>query len=344
LLRVLEVAARDIQLTDNFNGPPIDLSNPHTIMRRIPRLRTPAPAGFAPSPVPASALRAPAVAAPSTLAPSPRLSTRACNTSQTRRYLSTTPLRAAAQTQPRTQTQSEDDAAEFHEPEISTQLVYPHGATTAPLTAEVSDPSYKPAETADGLEEVGGLAGWWDEPTHWGIEGGVSSFVHSATSRFGPAERVTDPAVLEVLTKRAIVEAMVVAKFAGAGKRKYIDRMFAHSDALHRLDKIVQAEVVVGKNGEATLQNNGDWSKVYGVLKSAIKDARTQQDGQEAGEGEVVEAKEAEVQAIEELTPEVAKSLAESWNKGWKKAELRDPVVKFFVSYTFHFVLLCSNC
>lgn len=326
-------------------------------MRRIPRLRTPAPAGFAPSSVPASALRAPpvTVTAPSTLSSTPRLTTRASHTSQTRRYLSTTPLRAAQNQQPQNgqgpaeelQSLAEDDAELYEAPtptEINTQLVYPYGVTTAPLTAEVADPSYKPAETADGLEEVGGLSGWWDEPTHWGSEGGVAGYVHSATSRFGPAERVTDPAVLEVLTKRAIVEAIVVAKFAGANKRKHIDRLFAHSDSLHRLEKIVRAEIVVGKNGEATIKENADWQRVYGVLKAAARYARRQEEGEETGEREVaeareVEAKEAETPAIEELTPEVAKSMVESWDKGWKKAELRDPVVKFFVSFPSHLVL-----
>jgi hypothetical protein len=229
--------------------------------------------------------------------------------------------------------------------EINTQLVYPQGITTAPDATSVSDPTYTPAETSDGLEEVGGLAGWWDEPAHWGSEGGAAQFVHSVVSPFGPAERVTDPAVLEVLAKRAIVEALVVARFAGAEKRKAVDRLFAHAGASDRLGRIVGVEVVAGPDGAATLKEPRHFQKVWGLLKSAVTNAKKQQQQSVDEVDEVpVEAMEAEAEAAvpevqaekaasaPELTPQYAKQLMGSWNKEWKKAELRDPVVKFFVS------------
>jgi hypothetical protein len=242
--------------------------------------------------------------------------------------------------------------------EIPTQLVYPRGVTTVPSPSDISDPAYKPADTADGLEEVGGLADWWDDPLHWGSEGGVRQFVASVAMPFGPAEKVTDPAMLEVLARRAIIEAIVVSRFAGAGRRKAVDRLFAHVDGNEGLDQLLKAQIVVGKKGIATLKN-ADAIRLWVTLKTAVKNAthrrKEQQqqqqaedgisgekeetqaltaDAEESGvqEGEAMEAKEAFPPSP--LTPEVARQYIQSWNrdKGWRKAELRDPVVKFFVS------------
>lgn len=343
------------ETTTNLNAPPIDPFPTHRTMRRLPRLRAPAPAGFVPSQIPAGALRAPAAAAAaaaitaSSSTSTPRLN----NRTQGRRYLSTTPIRPSQQQQqqPQTELAAEEEFDEEYYPldaaEIPTQLVYPHSVSVAAPPAEVADPAYTPAESADGLEEVGGLGDWWDQPTHWGSEGGAAQFVRDVVSPFGPAERVTDPAMLEVLGKRAIVEALVVAKFAGPDKKKAIDRLFAHAEGTDRLGKIVRAEVVAGKNGSATLKTQADWRRVWDVLKSSVKMARPPQqveEGQAAVEGQEAAAVEAEAEAAvpeaevsevapaPQLTPLVAKSMMGSWNKGWKKAELRDPVVKFFVS------------
>ncbi|KAK4033302.1 hypothetical protein C8A01DRAFT_50091 [Parachaetomium inaequale] len=323
-------------------------------MRRLPRLRAPAPAGFAPSSIPSGPLRAPAAAAVTatpTLPPTPRL----LNSTQTRRYLSSTPMRASQpQTQPQVETAAEElDEQHFDQEEylptgpaeINTQLVYPQVITTAPDAASVTDPTYTPAETSDGLEEVGGLAGWWDEPAHWGSEGGAARFVHSVVSPFGPAERVTDPAVLEVLAKRAIVEALVVARFAGAERRKAVDRLFAYAGASDRLGRIVGVEVVAGQDGAATLKEARHFQRVWCLLKSAVTNAKKQQQqAVDEVDGVPVEAIEGGAEAVvpgvqaekaapaPQLTPQYAKQLMGSWNKEWKKAELRDPVVKFFAA------------
>jgi hypothetical protein len=275
------------------------------------------------------------------------------NRTQGRRYLSTTPIRPAQQQAQTELAAAEEELDDEYYPldaaDIPTQLVYPHSITVAAPSAEVADPRYTPAETAEGLEEVGGLAGWWDKPAHWGSEAGAAQYVRDVVNPFGPAEKITDPAMLEVLGKRAIVEALVVARFAGADKKKAIDRLFTHAEGTDRLGKIVRAEVVAGKNGSATLKTSGDWKRVWDVLKSSVRMARSQQpqvEEAEVVEGEEAAAVEAEAEAAvpeaeaneaapaltPRFTPQMAKGMMGSWNKGWKKAELRDPVVKFFVS------------
>ncbi|KAK4233502.1 hypothetical protein C8A03DRAFT_47971 [Achaetomium macrosporum] len=344
-------------------------------MRRLPRLRNPAPAGFIASSTPSGSLRvcaAAAITATSGLSLTARHNLSSCNAPvrpSQRRYLSTTPTRPS---QPQSTNPADDASAaaspeelEFLDdehypsaaPEIPTQLVYPRGVTTIPPASDISDPTYKPAETADGLEEVGGLADWWDDPLHWGSEGGVRQFVASIATTFGPAEKVTDPAMLEVLARRAIVEAIVVARFAGAGKRKAVDRLFAYVDGNERLDQLLKAQIVVDKNGAATLKN-ADAVRLWVTLKTAVKNAthrRQEQqqqaevvsgekeeaeavtaDAQESGvhEGEAIEADAKGTAPPSQLTPEVAQRYVKSWNrdKGWKKAELRDPVVKFYAA------------
>ncbi|KAL2147554.1 hypothetical protein VTI28DRAFT_8809 [Corynascus sepedonium] len=318
-------------------------------MRRLPRLPTPNPAGLVPTSATASPLRAPAAVLSKATTYTPTTT----QNKQARRYLSTTPVRLQT-TKNGTEISAEEIEGFSEEyqlptrrPRIKTQLVYPRGIHVVRPAEEVSDPTYTPAESAENLEEVGGLADWWDEPAHWGSEGGAAQYVQSAVGPFGPADKITDPVVLEVLGKRAIVEALVVARFAGAEKRKAVDRLFAHADGADRLGKIVRAEVVAKEDGTATLKESADWVRVWDVLKSAVKKARQQQQqpGQNKLEGEMAEVVDAEAQeaAVPEgeakeaapapqLTPQVAKSLMGTWNKEWKKAELRDPIVKFYAA------------
>lgn len=333
-------------------------------MRRLPRIRTPAQAGFVPSQIPSGPLRVPAAAAITAATSSLSSTARSNNNRQPRRYLSTAPIRPSqvqsSQSQPgKVADQELEEYGDFYDApvaaEIPTQLVYPHEITSVPAPSAITDPAYKPADTADGLEEIGGVAGWWDEPTHWGSDGGASQYVRNVVRPFGPAEKITDPAVLEVLARRAIVEALVVARFAGTKKRAAVDRLFAHAGGFDRLGKIVRAEVVAGPNGAATLKENADWQRVWDVLKSAVKMSKQQQQQQQEGEkqaeeGEAVTA-EVETEAAvsdagapaSQLTPQVAKSLIGSWDKGWRKAELRDPVVKFFVSSAPSRLQLCPT-
>ncbi|KAJ4303857.1 hypothetical protein N0V88_001454 [Collariella sp. IMI 366227] len=181
-------------------------------------------------------------------------------------------------------------------PPPTTKLVYPRGnASMAPEASSVTDSAYTPAETADGLEEVGGLAGWWDNPAHWGdAERGARAFVQDVAAPFGPSEKVTDPAVLEVLARRAVVESLVVERFApGEKNKKLVARLMRFAQAGDRIGKFMRIEVVAAPNGRV-------------------------------------------VQAAEEPaplpTPEEAQKYIQSWKQGWRKAELKSPVVKFFIA------------
>ncbi len=323
-------------------------------MRGLPRIRAPVPAGFPPSTIPSAALRVPAAAALSS--PAPRLVTgkTAAAARHSRRCFSTTPLRASEPPAQTTQSQPApvDPSAEVYEdyfPDIPTKLVYPRLTTTATAPDKVTDPGYKPAETAEELEEVGGLADWWDEPAHWGSEEGVASVVRAAAPRFGPAEKVTDPAVLEVLVRRALVEALVVARFAGKGKMELVDRLFKNCPELYALNKVLGMEVVAGKDGAATLRRPADWQSAWDTLNAADRvAAQRQQQSEEAagtweiGEGEAAAEPEVGVKLDRPISQEFAQSTIERWGKAWKKAELRDPVVKFYVSAPFPIGASCS--
>jgi hypothetical protein len=296
----------------NHNRPPIDQST----MRRISRLRTPAVAGFCPSSAPIAPLRAPIPSSTSTL-PKHTSSPIRLPQSQTRRHLSTTPARSSDEALLPEETTPA--AAE----EFKTALVYPSTITDAAAPSAVTDASYIPAETADGLEEVGGLADWWEDPSH-----GATSTVRATARPFGPADgtKVLDPAVLEVLARRAVIEALVVGRFVSAGgnQGKKVDQLFAGSaNPEEGLQRIVKAEVVVGEEGTATLGDFRDWQRVWDLLRFGVK---------RQGKKEGVEAVEAA--AAPGLTPELATELVQSWGMGWRKAELRDPVIKFFVSFS----------
>lgn len=363
------VAARENTTTQSSIGAPNSPPNHTLTMRRLPRLRSAAAAGFLPASTPSGALRAPAAAAfgsPSTLSSTPRLTTSSPLQRQAQRSLSTTPTRRA---QPQSQAEPHAAAAEEQQDdqlatypdedlypppaaaaEIPTQLVYPRQLTTAPAAADVTDPAYRPADTADGLEEVGGLADWWEQPAHWGdAEGGPGRLVHAVVNPFGPVARVADPVVLEVLARRAVVEALAVA--GARVKRKVVDRLFAASaDGLHGLEEVLRVEIVAGPDGAAALSTEGG-KRVWEVLQSATarKEVQQPREQQQAPAAEVEKAQETEVEVVQEevqasevlndetvapatkLAPSEAEALIQSWSREWRKAELRDPVVKFFV-------------
>ncbi|KAK4133718.1 hypothetical protein BT67DRAFT_41367 [Trichocladium antarcticum] len=291
-------------------------------MRRVPRLRTPATAaGFGPSSAPSAPLRA-AAAAPIASACTRQSITASSRirlpSSQTRYLTTTTPLRRSPPQQPtddaRLLAEEEEEPVAPTTPAVATTLVFPSGITDAPAPATVTDATYIPAETADGLEEVGGLADWWEDPSH-----GAADTVRAAARAFGPADgnKITDPAVLEVLARRAVVEALVVGKFVTGGSRgKKVDVLFAASaNGEEAVERIAKADVVAGEEGAATLGDFRDWQRVWDLLRLRVK-----------RKGKKVEATQ--------LTPEVAREMVQSWGPGWRKAELRDPVIKFFVGFS----------
>lgn len=67
---------------------------------------------------------------------------------------------------------------------------------------KAKDPTYVPAIDIGGLEEIPPLKKWWDLPGHWGKE--------SKFRGFGPSERVTAGALIEVYLRVAVVETLVL--------------------------------------------------------------------------------------------------------------------------------------
>ena len=188
---------------------------------------------------------------------------------------------------------------------IQTDLVIPRGTTNAPRPSDVTDPDYTPAETADGLEEVGGLEDWWDRPGHWGAS---KTYVG-----FGPRDKVTDPAMLEVLAKRALVEAIVMKRFD--------DRMIKPHEDLSPMSQArtarrsAKVEVVAGPdgNGAPVLKNEKDYHR---VLTRLMREKSLEKEG---------------ANASDPLTPEKARQVIETSDASWKGLELRDPQLRFYV-------------
>lgn len=320
-------------------------------MRRISRLRAPVPAGFCPSSLPTNTpVRASTVTATTSRSQTSSSSPRTFQT----RPLTTTPIRTSqSQIQSSEELDFPEDYDTTNTPQLpASNLVYPRGITAAPAPAEVTDASYKPAETAEGLAEVGGLSGWWDEPSHWGSAEGPAAAVRAVLNTFGKnnAVEVEDKAVLEVIARRAVVEALAVKKFMEkeAGKVGAVDELFACNLEVgaEKLGEIVGTKVVAGKDGQATFGDSKEGQRVFGLLRDAVKVKRaeakkTQKVQAEKGEEEEMKKGEAVVEEVKAqeaapaLTPEVAQEMIQSWDQGWRKAELRDPVVKFYVSSDF---------
>ncbi|KAL2265986.1 hypothetical protein VTJ83DRAFT_5338 [Remersonia thermophila] len=305
-------------------------------MRRLPRLPAPA-AGLVPSSssmgltttttTTTTALRAPAASVTGTAwIPSPRLG-------NDRRHLSTTAPNAARLKKPTFE--FDLDLAPEHEPETHTRrqpvaapFRYPCGRRNAPRPDELdNDATYRPAETADGLEEVGGLADWWDKPEHWGPKG-AAEYVRSVVGWFGPVEKVTDPALLEVLVKRAVVEALAVARSAKGRSleaRAEVEQVFAHTaNGAYKLQDIVAVSIQPSGSEVATLEK-AEAARVWDVLRGAVPP-----------DGAAGQAKKKKKRLLQRtlVRPEHAQELIDSpsWDKGWKKAVLRNAVAKFWAA------------
>jgi len=184
-------------------------------------------------------------------------------------------------------------------------LVVPGRTKVATRQEDVMDPDYVPAEEASGLEEVGGLEDWWEKPDHWGPDRQYHGF--------GPSEKVMDRAVLEVLTKRAVIEAIVLRRFSGNKIEPPTALTLTHGE--EELLGVVGTEVVASENGTVALKNEHDYQRIWDNL------TRPQP-----------EAEEISVSAAPLISTEAARELISSWDPSWKTLRLRDPVLKFYVS------------
>jgi hypothetical protein len=81
-------------------------------------------------------------------------------------------------------------------------LRLPPKQSIADTEAEIAaaDPSYTPATTLADLEPLPQLKNWWNQPGHWGSESTFSGF------GVGAKEKITDPNLVKVMLRRAVLE------------------------------------------------------------------------------------------------------------------------------------------
>lgn len=186
--------------------------------------------------------------------------------------------------------------------EFDTDLVYPRAAVEVPTAQEITDPDYVPAESGDGLEEVGGLVDWWERPGHWGES---KKYVG-----FGPVEKVGDPAVLEVLARRAVIEALAIKQYS---KKSAKDKTAAALQAVigqEELSSIEEVELAPGENNTVAVKDQDDLKIVWSSLSKAAP---------------------ASAPSSPSISIHEARRLSRTWGNEWKAAVIQDPIVKFYV-------------
>jgi hypothetical protein len=170
----------------------------------------------------------------------------------------------------------------------------------------ISDPSYVPALTSEGLAQVGGLEGWWTQREHWPKS--------SDFRGFKAKRKVQHPAVLETALRRAVIEATVL-KSAGKDQELVGSWPVGASEAMNRA---LALGLQANADGVATL--SGDVASVAKDLDWTSLDAQAT-----VAEEPVAEA------PIPMPLPAEALSLVETWDNSWKAVQLDDPRFKFAV-------------
>lgn len=169
----------------------------------------------------------------------------------------------------------------------------------APSPDKIDDSTYIPANHATEIEEVAPVAEWWEKDEHWS-----PSLTYVG---FGRREQITDAAVLEALTRRAVVETLAVRQVEGeqAMAGTWI------TGGRQAMLKALEVDVVVGENGAVSLK--GDVQAVVQSLKPSAE--------QEAFE-----------EAYNDVLPsEEAHELRQSWDNSWKTISIEEPRFKFAV-------------
>ena len=205
---------------------------------------------------------------------------------------------------------TDHDAEEFveHEEETSesllprTDLRVPGQIQAVPASDEVADPTYTPAESADGLEWVGGVEDWWENDRNWGALKKFHGFRRS--------EKITERAVLEVLARRAVIEALAVRKDAGEGVLTACWRVGGRD----QLTAALGVGLEVSAEGQAELR---------GDSKGLADSLAPTTENETASDEEL------------SLSAEEARELLGSFDPSWKQISIRDPALKFAVCFIF---------
>lgn len=179
-----------------------------------------------------------------------------------------------------------------------TRLALPYRRSEAPTEKELqaSDPTYVPATEAEGLEEIGALSTWWEQPGHWGEE--------SAFKGFGSSEKVVEREVLEVYLRRAVVEALALQQTGVFSE--WATKKWSEGGSRNELEQALALQVEV-QDGKATLK--GDASSVAEALTSELSEA----------------------ESTDKISVEEAKEMIKSWDPSWKNIAL-DNSLRFAVS------------
>ncbi|OHW97948.1 hypothetical protein CSPAE12_03318 [Colletotrichum incanum] len=167
----------------------------------------------------------------------------------------------------------------------------------APTEKEGEAKGYVPAKTIDGLEEIGGIEGWWDQEGRWGKESQYVAFARSG--------KVLDADVCEALVRQAVVEVLAV-------KSTRQDRLTATwaKGGRKNFDRAMAVGLVIQEDGSLALKGDAEVTRAIGRVSA-------------------VESKDAEHEAY--LTPEEAKERVKQWDPSWKSASLQDAHLKFAV-------------
>lgn len=241
----------------------------------------------------------------------------------------TSPATDAAQQQQQQQEAAAEQLLEAYDPdaaaaaeevalEIDTDLVLPpEDVEVAPRGDELAADgvAYRPADTAHGLDVVGGLGGWFKRDEHWGAS--------KRYAGFAPTRRVADPALLELSVRRAVAEALAVAAAAaasgaGADKAPLLTGLWERGG---RED----AERALGLRLE--VREDGAVGVVAADAEGVVRALRWDP---EASESSV--AAPGEEVGKQQFSPDESREIVQSWDEGWKKISLHDAQLKFAVS------------
>ncbi|KAK3401818.1 ribosomal subunit 39S-domain-containing protein [Sordaria brevicollis] len=222
-------------------------------------------------------------------------------------------------------------------------LVLPAEPRWAPNAEKIQDPNYEPATSGAGLQEIGGVSNWWNNPEHF--KDGGKQFEYQG---YASPVKVTDPRLLKVILRRALVEGLALKKF-GANPKNPADIASVIGNGNH-WDRTVSVEMCRGENGELSLKKDSDLQKVWILMRNAAEKASTTREWQEQvrrlyelkqqekADQLVAEGKKLGYRLDDDdgsrirLNVGRALELRKTWNNDWKEATIRDPVVKFYAA------------
>lgn len=178
---------------------------------------------------------------------------------------------------------------ELPEALLGSSIALPPQRTEATAERDVAglEPTYVPATTIDGLEDIPTLKQWWDQPGNWGEE--------SIFRAFASAEKVVEGAPVEVYLRRAFVEVLALQETGALSEwatKKW--REGPRAD----LDSTLTAEITV-QDGVASIK--GDAVAIADSITSDVEDA-----------------------VVERVSVQEAEQLVAGWDASWKQTQLNE--------------------